>query len=118
MGDTLRRAPDLIAQNQPTVKADRKSAVLWLFGLLFAGNNAHGHEAFSGWIYPDDCCGDMDCRQVACGEISPVAGGWQWRRVVFSRTMLRRSPDGGCHVCVGNPDMKAVPHCIYLPPET
>ena len=73
-------------------------------------------------FYAPDCCGGRDCHPVACEEIVTTKDGWQWQhRIWFSRYMMRVSQDGGCHVCVAQPEFSTVPPygvCIYLPPQT
>ena len=72
--------------------------------------------------YDADCCGDTDCHQVPCDEISEEPDGFHWqygpRRVdelVFARSKLRPSRDGYCHVCHQNlRDKPSIPICIYL----
>lgn len=65
------------------------------------------------FFYENACCHEMHCHPVACSEVSDTAEGWKWRGKLFTRSMLRHSPDGACHVCIA-----AAPLCIYLPPET
>ena len=67
-------------------------------------------------FYDPGCCDGRDCHPVACSEISPIGDGWVGRGITFSRTMLRASPDGNCHVCHFHDGWQAI--CIYLPPET
>lgn len=65
-------------------------------------------------FYSRECCTERDCRPVPCSEITSVKDGWRWKdKVYFSKSMLRVSPDGECHICVGER-----PWCVYLPPAT
>lgn len=82
---------------------------------------AHGHEAPSGWKYPDDCCGGHDCREIACTSIkSDRDGGVTWTGLKFEREMVKVSGDAQCHVCISydwrQHSKVRFPHCIFLSP--
>ena len=64
-------------------------------------------------FYAKECCNEVHCHPVPCGEITAVDNGWKWQQMRFFPSMLRDSPDGKCHVCAGT-----VPYCLYLPPST
>ena len=53
---------------------------------------------------------EQHCHPVPCAEVVDLSDGWKWHDNYFSKTMLRVSPDGECHVC-----MSTLPLCIYLP---
>jgi hypothetical protein len=71
------------------------------------------------WLYDKDCCSDKHCHPVPCIEITSEAGRWRLQNLRFVKTQLKRSPDGGCHVCYL--DSEPVPGaavCLYLPPQS
>ena len=66
--------------------------------------------------YPLDCCGDRDCRPVACSEFSADGnGGVMFRGRSVPRHQLRASQDAGCHVC--SSQISQV-NCVFLPGVT
>ena len=82
-------------------------------GAVLFGNLASAHD-----FYDEKCCQEQDCRPVNCNEIMSFGGnkGWSWRKVFFAADRLHLSPDGNCHVCVGQPGLEPAGICIYLPP--
>ena len=82
-------------------------------GAVLFGNLASAHD-----FYDEKCCHEQDCRPVNCNEIMSFGGnkGWSWRKVFFAADRLHLSPDGKCHVCVGQPGLEPAGICIYLPP--
>jgi hypothetical protein len=82
-------------------------------GAVLFGNLASAHD-----FYDEKCCQEQDCRPVKCNEIMSFGGnkGWSWRKVFFAADRLHLSPDGNCHVCVGQPGLEPAGICIYLPP--
>ena len=82
-------------------------------GAVLFGNLASAHD-----FYDEKCCHEQDCRPVNCNEIMSFGGnkGWSWRKVFFAADWLHLSPDGNCHVCVGQPGLEPAGICIYLPP--
>lgn len=81
-----------------------------MIGLVSAAALSTEHHLAHSF-YSNECCQEKDCRPVPCSEIRSIQDGWQWRDKKFTTSMLRMTPDGKCHVCVGQ-----VPACIYLPP--
>jgi hypothetical protein len=63
------------------------------------------------YFYANECCHEQHCHPVPCSEVTSLGDGWRWRDKTFTKTMLRISPDGDCHVCIS----VTVPLCIYLP---
>ena len=84
-----------------------------LIGGAVFGNLASAHD-----LYDEKCCHEQDCCPVNCNEIMSFGGnkGWSWRKVFFAADRLHLSPDGKCHVCVGQPGLEPAGICIYLPP--
>src|ERR1700729_245857 len=82
-------------------------------GAVLFGNLASAHD-----FYDEKCCHEQDCRPVNCNEIMSFGGnkGWSWRKVFFAADRLHLSPDGNCHVCVGQSGLEPAGICIYLPP--
>ena len=81
---------------------------------------AHGHEAPSGFVYPQDCCGGHDCRPIACSTIRDNPdGSVSWTGLLFDRNQVKISGDAMCHVCIGYDQVRHTvryPHCIFLSP--
>ena len=69
-------------------------------------------------FYDEKCCHEQDCRPVKCHEIMSFGAnkGWSCCKVFFPADRLHLSPDGNCHVCVGQPGLEPAGICIYLPP--
>jgi hypothetical protein len=91
-----------------------------IVSFLIAMTLARAHEAPSGWAYPKDCCGG-DCHPVPCEEVSAVAPrdgfvgpDYEWHGLTFRKPQHQFSPDGACHVCVGN-FKPLLPRCIFTP---
>lgn len=89
---------------------DRVALLIMILGLLAMALLIWAATAHAHSFYDLECCQDKDCRPVACSEVRRVGPGWVWKDRSFTPAMLRFSPDGNCHVCVG-----VAPHCIYLP---
>ena len=70
------------------------------------------------WLYADECCSGRDCHPVPCAEIHQFKDGWDWHGIMFASNVLKRSPDGSCHVCHSDNDKVFIGHCIYLPAES
>lgn len=60
-------------------------ALVMLFGIF---RPVSAHMAESGWVYPDACCGEEDCRKVFEGEVVPAGG----RPFLTTRTGQPRPP--------------------------
>jgi hypothetical protein len=83
-----------------------------LFYLFVSQANAHG------W-YDKACCADKDCHPVNCDDISHnSAGDFVWHEIIFYRTSMKVSQDGGCHVCVNSATLNPLGICIYMPSES
>lgn len=95
-------------------------AILAALIVFFGHRRARAHDAPSGWAYPQDCCSNTDCHPVSCDALREVDGGIQFLRFKFSGSMVRRSGDGFCHVCIGHygpaPE-HARPHCVFMAPR-
>lgn len=82
---------------------------------------AAAHEAKSGWMYPMECCSDLDCREVAADLISERPEGYLIRltgeRLAYTDPRIRRSPDGIYHWCSarGRDDTRTI--CLFVPPN-
>jgi hypothetical protein len=74
---------------------------------------ASAHDAPSGWAYPPQCCGEVDCHPVGCDElIEGKSGSWSYGKVRFAASQISPSEDGACHVCI-NPNSNA-PLCAFI----
>ena len=58
-----------------------------------------GHDAPSGWHYPEACCAKQHCHPVVCESINEKEGGYTWRNLFFTKAQTQLSGDGYCHVC-------------------
>ncbi len=85
---------DLVA-----VKFTRNLVVL--VGLSAVCGGAEAHQAISGFIYPLECCNNIDCRQLDEKEV--IIGKdyyiWKGRHIAFKSPKIRNSPDGFFHAC-------------------
>lgn len=90
-----------------------------LFSLTYCGE-VIGHEAPTGWNYPNQCCSGIDCRPVPEEAIGTSRVGYVIRQtgevIGFRDTRLKPSPDGTFHWCSerGREDTKTV--CLFVPP--
>jgi hypothetical protein len=70
------------------------------------------------------CCHDKDCRPTVSrmvGDHYEVKINGVWWKVDKSTIIPRTAPDGGAHVCAGDPsssDPLGRVYCVILPPET
>lgn len=60
--------------------------------------------------YPQECCDQRHCRPVPCSEIKSIGDYWAWWSFSWPKNEARTSPDGFCHVCVGD----NVSYCLFL----
>jgi hypothetical protein len=77
------------------------------------------HNSPAGFKYPSDCCGENECRPIACSTIKTKADGSViWADLSFNREQVKISGDALCHVCIGyNPHTSfRHPYCIFLSP--
>lgn len=87
--------------------------------LILATALVKGHEAAGGWQYPRDCCGDRECRPIACSTIiDRPDGSVSWTGLIFWKEQIRMSRDAACHVCIGYGEHTRLRygHCIFLAP--
>lgn len=69
-------------------------------------------------FYSAECCSGRDCHPVPCDQIVMMPNGdFRWNKVMFNRSVMHVSEDGGCHVCVADA-MAMIGRCLYLPPQT
>ena len=102
-------------------------AALLAAALVQAGRT-WGHQAPSGWTYPEECCsGHNDCAEIPASAVRGLADGWHVdlpagihprgfpvRQVFpYRDEKLRRSGDGQFHLCV-RPNGQVL--CLYVPP--
>jgi hypothetical protein len=84
-----------------------------LFVLLLGMHVAWSHE-----FYSSACCGDRDCRPVACEEIHSAGDRWEYSGKFIEKFKTQASPDGKCHVCIGNLPWSVSILCIYMGGES
>jgi hypothetical protein len=85
---------------------------------------ARGHEAPSGWLYPQDCCASNDCRPISCTTVKENSdGSAEWLGLFFPEDKVRKSGDFNCHVCVayssagGGAQVSRNGHCLFISPN-
>jgi hypothetical protein len=118
-----------------------KTCIIFFLGILGSqamastdpqGYASHGgHSAFH-YFYGDlrnnkknvSCCHDKHCRPTTAQHTNK---GWevkingQWWTVDTESILPKSAPDGGAHVCAGDPseqDPLGRVYCVILPPET
>jgi hypothetical protein len=70
------------------------------------------------------CCHDKDCRPTQSrmiGDRYEVMLNGVWWRVELDTIIPKSAPDGGAHICAGDPsrdDPLGRVYCVILPPET
>jgi hypothetical protein len=70
------------------------------------------------------CCHDHDCRPTQSRMINDhyeVMINGNWIRVEDKAIIPKMAPDGGAHICAGDPtslDPAGRIYCVILPPET
>lgn len=69
--------------------------------LLIKALPARAHMALSGWLYPPECCNEIDCSQLQDGEVRIGPGYYIWngRHIAFKSPKIRPSPDRYYHAC-------------------
>jgi hypothetical protein len=78
------------------------------------------HQAPSGWAYPQACCANQDCREVAQQSIKELPDGYHLPSgevVGYLDKRVRESPDGEWHLCTvqGLETGRAI--CLFIPPR-
>jgi hypothetical protein len=90
---------------------------------------ARGHEAPTGWAYDPACCSDYDCAPIPARSVTLTPTGWRVQVapgehrfapagglddvVPFGDPRIRRSGDGGWHVCISPVTGRLL--CVYEP---
>ena len=91
-----------------------------------------GHDTNHGTFYWDlynakkkvSCCHQIDCRPTQSRMIDDhyeVMINGVWMKVDKDTIIPKSAPDGGAHVCAGDPtsvDPLGRVYCVILPPET
>jgi hypothetical protein len=82
---------------------------------------ALAHSAPSGWTYPQYCCANHDCREVAHDAISERPQGYVIRMtgevVPYRDGRLKNSPDGEYHWCSAGGADTGRTICLFVPPR-
>jgi hypothetical protein len=95
-------------------------ALAWY--VIGATGAAWSHDAPTGWKYPWACCSNMDCRQLAAGELEERPEGYVIRStgelVGYRDPRVKDSPDGLLHWCA-HPAGADAGHtiCLFVPPK-
>lgn len=99
-----------------------------LLTAMALGARTWGHQAPSGWTYPNECCsGHDDCAEIPASAVRGLADGWHVDlpanvhprgypvRAVYpyGDGKIRRSGDGQFHLCI-RPNGEVL--CLYVPP--
>jgi hypothetical protein len=80
------------------------------------------HQAPSGWAYPQACCSNVDCREVATQSVRERPDGYHvaptGKIISYRDARVRESPDGRYHLCTagGREDGEII--CIFVPPKS
>jgi hypothetical protein len=70
------------------------------------------------------CCHDKDCRPTQSRMVDDhyeVMINGQWQTVDKDTIIPKSAPDGGAHICAGDPsnvDPNGRVYCVILPPDT
>jgi len=66
-----------------------------------------------GW-YPTECCGQHDCKPIACDQLVETRNGWLYLPTgnEFTPYQVRPSQDRYCHVCLGQTDKRSL--CAFI----
>jgi len=78
------------------------------------------HDAPSGWSYDMQCCGGMDCHQVADGTVEETSNGIEVKGFgVLSDhdPRVRWSGDEHDHLCINNNAFPPILLCVYRRPK-
>lgn len=79
------------------------------------------HEAPTGWLYPNACCSNVDCREVVEPiKVRELRDGYHvpsGEIITYNDRRVRDSPDGRYHWCTvgGEPASKTL--CLFVPPK-
>jgi hypothetical protein len=86
--------------------------------ILASATAVRAHQAPSGWIYDQGCCGSHDCREIADDAVEHVRRGWRIRATgeVFEAGAIRWSKDGHWHRCSQDGRDDGITFCLYRPP--
>lgn len=87
--------------------------------ILLTTTSVAAHVANSGFIYPQGCCGDKDCREIDSSMVKETKDGY---RVLYtdevishSDERIKFSPDGVYHWCSINGLDTSRTVCLYVP---
>ena len=62
--------------------------------------------------YPQECCSDKDCFEVACADlITQADGSIIYDGITFTKDKIKSSLDAMCHVCF-SPTTRT-PFCLF-----
>lgn len=92
-----------------------------LLALLLSTAPAPAHEAVTGWLYPRECCGNLDCREVPASSVLERPGGFlvpSGELLPYRDKRLRDSPDGLYHWCTVGGTNAGRTLCLYIPPRS
>jgi hypothetical protein len=81
-------------------------AILWL---LMPQASTLTLSPVHSW-YPDQCCGEVDCRPANCEELKYDGEYIHYRGMQIERWRAQASSDGGCHVCIHNGGLL----CVFI----
>jgi hypothetical protein len=88
---------------------------LTLFVALMLQLNASDFVVQAHDWYPMECCHDKDCHPVPCDEITMTGDFYRWHGFNFPASIVQPSPDGACHVCIGESGFtKPRPRCLFF----
>lgn len=64
--------------------------------------------------YPQQCCGDRDCKPVPCDQLVEDRDGWLYIPTGnhFTPPQVQPSQDRHCHVCLGLSDKRSL--CAFI----
>jgi hypothetical protein len=95
------------------------------------GNYGDGHGQFHSFyqglfnkMKGVSCCHDKDCRPTQSRMVDDhyeVMINGHWEKVDKDAIIPFSAPDGGAHICAGDPstvDPNGRVYCVILPPET
>lgn len=99
-----------------------RALLLVAVSTAMAPTAARAHDAPAGWTYPQACCSDFDCREVADAAIGEGRDGYTIRAtgevLAPGDARLRDSPDGRFHWCsvAGSANGRTI--CLFVPPRS
>jgi hypothetical protein len=92
------------------------------------GNHSAFHSGFYDGLFNQKkaitCCHNKDCRPTVSkmvGDHYEIKLNGHWMPVEKDTIIPKTAPDGGAHVCAGDPssaDPLGRVYCVILPPET